>query len=83
MVSADAVTSPADTRSSSAAASGPRTASFAMKLMSIRPTPSRIVRCSVSHSRNHGARPHVGSATGVPPGPENQSAPSQPETSRR
>ncbi len=54
-----------------------------MKLMSIRPTPSRTVRCSASHCSNQGARPQVGSAVGLTPGPANQSAPSQPDTSRR
>ena len=53
-----------------------------MNDMSISPTPSRTVRCSSAHCSNHGAWPQVGSATAVSPGPANQSAPSQPDTSR-
>ena len=53
-----------------------------MNDMSISPTPSRTVRCSEAHCSNHGAWPQVGSATGSTPGPANQSAPSQPDTSR-
>ena len=76
-------TSPADRWSSIAPASEPVTENFAMNDMSISPTPSRTLRCSASHCSNHGARPQVGSASAVLPRPANQSAPSQPETSRR
>ena len=54
-----------------------------MNDMSMSPTRSRIALCSASHRSNQSARPHVGVASGVWPGPANQSAPSQPETSRR
>ena len=54
-----------------------------MNDMSISPAPSRTARCSASQRGNQSAWPHVGVASGVTPGPANQSAPSQPETSRR
>ncbi len=74
----------ADTRSSTRPASRPCTRNFDMKDMSIRPTPSRTARCSASHCGNQLWRPHDSSATlASRPGPANQSAPSQPLTSRK
>ena len=55
-----------------------------MKLMSMRITPSRQARCSASQVAHHDGRPQVsGPGAGVCPGPANQSAPSQPLTSRK
>ena len=55
-----------------------------MNAMSIAMTSSRAARCSAAHQSNHCGRPQVsGPGSGTEPEGSYQSAPSQPDTSRK